>query len=195
MIHVVCLDDVPQQPWKNGGGSTQELLAWPALPDWIVRVSVARIEQDGPFSAFTGIDRWFAVISGAGVRLEIAGAPLTVVTESGPLHFDGAAAPGCALIDGPTQDLNLMVHRSAGEGSMQVAIPDHPWTSTAGLRAVYTADAAVLSSQTAAALALPAGALAWSGGASGDVWQIRRDGSGGTLRAWWLSFTAITSPA
>ena len=195
MIRVVTLDDAPLQPWKNGGGSTQELLAWPAVTDWLVRVSVARIEHDGPFSAFAGIDRWFAVVSGAGVALEIAGDIVPLDTQSAPLHFDGAAAPACTLVDGPTQDLNLMVRRSAGAGSMQVALPGHPWTSNAGLRALYTSDTTVLVSEAAGAIALPAGAFAWSHEASGDVWQIRHGATGDAPRAWWLSFTALTSLA
>jgi uncharacterized protein len=195
MIHVVRLDDAPPQPWKNGGGSTQELLAWPTVTDWIVRMSVAHIEQDGPFSAFAGIDRWFAVVSGAGVALEIAGDIVTLGTQSAPLHFDGAAAPACTLLNGPTQDLNLMVRRSAGAGDMQSATPGQTWTSNAGLRALYTADTAVLISEAAGAVALPAGACAWSHEASGDVWQIRHGATGDAPRAWWLSFTALTSPA
>jgi environmental stress-induced protein Ves len=35
----------------------------------VVRLSVADIERDGPFSAFAGLIRWFAVLSGAGVLL------------------------------------------------------------------------------------------------------------------------------
>jgi environmental stress-induced protein Ves len=41
-------------PWKNGGGVTRELLAWPGGGDWQVRISVAEIEADGPFSSFPG---------------------------------------------------------------------------------------------------------------------------------------------
>ena len=59
----------PPQPWRNGGGVTRELLAWPDGGDWRVRVSVADIDADGPFSAFPGVERWFAVLEGAGVAL------------------------------------------------------------------------------------------------------------------------------
>ena len=51
--------------WRNGGGRTRELLAWPDAADWKVRVSVADVESDGPFSAFPGVQRWFAVLEGA----------------------------------------------------------------------------------------------------------------------------------
>ena len=43
----VQLSAVPPQPWRNGGGSTRELLAWPAAADWKLRVSLATIAQDG----------------------------------------------------------------------------------------------------------------------------------------------------
>ena len=65
----VRLADCPPQPWRNGGGVTRELLAWPQAADWRLRVSVADIERDGPFSPFPGVDRWFAVIEGDGVEL------------------------------------------------------------------------------------------------------------------------------
>ena len=61
--------DLTPQPWKNGGGKTRELLAWPHPSDWILRLSVADIEADGPFSSFPGVQRWFAVLRGNGVRL------------------------------------------------------------------------------------------------------------------------------
>ena len=52
MNHTVALADVPAQAWRNGGGTMRELLAWPDASDWQLRVSVAEIEADGPFSAF-----------------------------------------------------------------------------------------------------------------------------------------------
>ena len=78
--------------------------------------------SSGPFSRFDGITRWFAVLQGAGVVLNVrtpcdsaaAGASdHTLTMNSAPLCFDGAAATGCQLIDGPTQDFNLMVRNSS----------------------------------------------------------------------------------
>lgn len=97
-------------PWKNGGGVTRELLRLPAGgDDWTLRISVADIDADGPFSPFPGITRWFAVLDGAGVRLGFADRTLNVRRGDPPLRFDGTDAPGCALLDGPTRDLNVMV--------------------------------------------------------------------------------------
>jgi environmental stress-induced protein Ves len=88
----------PPQPWKNGGGTTRELLAWPAAADWRVRLSVAEVAADGPFSRFEGVQRWFAVLRGAGVRLVVDGVAHTLTAASEPLAFDGAADTQCTLL-------------------------------------------------------------------------------------------------
>lgn len=107
---------VTPQPWKNGGGVTRELLRWPAngdaadgAGDWRLRLSVADIAADGPFSAFPGVMRWFAVLDGAGVVLSLPDGERTLRPGDAPFCFDGAMAPGCRLLDGPTVDLNLML--------------------------------------------------------------------------------------
>lgn len=112
--HQVALESVAPSPWRNGGGTTRELLAWPHLPDWRVRVSVAAIERSGPFSAFPEVDRWFAVLEGQGVRLDVAGSSHTVRRGSEPLRFDGALDTHCDLLEGPTQDFNLMLRGAKG---------------------------------------------------------------------------------
>lgn len=109
--NVVHLADIPATPWRNGGGVTRELAMWPDAGDWAWRMSVADVDKSGPFSKFDGIERWFAVLEGAGVQLDVAGVPYRVTAADAPLFFDGAAATGCELIDGKTRDFNLMVRR------------------------------------------------------------------------------------
>ncbi len=108
MVQIRAGDVVPT-PWRNGGGRTRELLARPAGSDWMIRVSLADIDANGPFSAFPGVERWFAVVEGAGVVLNFAGAP----------------APGCALLSGPIRDFNLMVR--GGGGVVRVVEPGPLW--------------------------------------------------------------------
>ncbi len=110
----VRLEDVKPIPWRNGGGVTRELLAWPDSADWKLRMSVAEVARDGPFSRFDGVERWFAVLSGAGVRLRLDGATHHLATGSAPLRFDGGAATDCTLLAGPTQDFNLMLRGARG---------------------------------------------------------------------------------
>ena len=189
MIQMVPLASALPQRWRNGGGSTQELLTWPDAGDWLVRVSVARIGQDGPFSSFPGIERWFTVLHGEGVALRFAGAEVVVHADSAPLRFDGATAPDCALIDGATQDLNLMVRSDSGHGVMQRVTTAAASVSAASLRAVYTAEPVALHIDDRHALSLPADSLAWCETAATQRWHLTSDGGGVTLRAWWLEFT------
>ncbi len=70
---VICAGAVAPQAWRNGGGQTRELLAWPAQGPWRLRISRADIDADGPFSAFPGVTRWFTVLQGAGVALTLDG--------------------------------------------------------------------------------------------------------------------------
>lgn len=134
---------VDAAPWRNGGGVTRELLAWPNAADWRVRISVAEIEADGPFSAFDGVLRWFAVLHGAGVVLGANGIERRLTPASAPLRFDGAQAPACRLIDGATRDLNLML-RYGTQGVLQRAVSGEHWTQAWRWRAAFVAQPARL---------------------------------------------------
>lgn len=118
--NLVNLADVPATPWKNGGGVTRELAVWPqASSDWAWRMSVADVVQDGPFSTFEGIDRWFAVLGGAGVQLQMAGQSYPLTSADAPFFFNGATPVDCRLLDGKTVDFNLMLRRSSASAQMQ----------------------------------------------------------------------------
>lgn len=136
----VCLADAPPQPWKNGGGTTRELLAWPSATDWRVRLSVAEVQADGPFSRFEGVRRFFAVLSGAGVRLAVDGQVHALTPASDPLAFDGGAGTQCALLGGATQDFNLMV-RGRDAVLQRAKAPVVLAASPALLQAVYAVSA------------------------------------------------------
>lgn len=170
-LHVVRLEAVASTPWRNGGGRTRELLAWPSPDDWTLRISVAEIERDGPFSAFPGVERWFAVLSGDGVRL---GDPPRALSPGDPPHrFDGGEAPACRLIGGPTRDLNVMARRSRATASLRPWGRGEPWTGgDATWRGVFTRFAGSLRRDDAAEIALPAESLAWALCRGEDVWQV-----------------------
>lgn len=109
---VVRFEEVAPAPWKNGGGLTRELVTWPEPDNWLWRMSVAQVSQSGAFSVFDGVQRWFAVLSGAGVRLVSGGRSCTVTALSDPLCFDGAVKTDCELINGATLDFNLMTRQT-----------------------------------------------------------------------------------
>ncbi|WP_417809829.1 HutD family protein [Thioclava sp.] len=110
-------DDLEAQPWKNGGGLTWEIAAFPegaGFEDMQWRLSMAEVASDGAFSAFAGIDRTLAVLSGAGMVLEFAqGGSIALDTSAPPLSFPGEAAIHARLTDGPILDLNIMTRRGA----------------------------------------------------------------------------------
>lgn len=185
MIRVVHLADVPEQPWKNGGGTTRELLAWPTAADWSLRLSVAHIDSDGPFSAFPGISRWFAVLSGGGVELSWQDRTAQLSPATAPLHFDGGDAPGCRLLSGPTEDLNLMLRHSHAQGVLRSAQDQDSWVGRGSWRAVYTATACTLHSGVDTAL--PAHSLAWDDTAN-TSWRLSGREA---LRAWWIELELV----
>lgn len=120
---IISLADVSPSPWKNGGGVTRELAVWPSAMDWRWRMSVAEVASDGPFSSFQGVQRWFAVLSGTGVRLDVGQPPNACAHQltpvAAPLHFDGGLPVHCTLLDGATQDFNLMQRGAHGRARMQ----------------------------------------------------------------------------
>lgn len=159
---LVRLDDVPASPWRNGGGVTRELLAWPEAADWTCRLSVAEVTQDGPFSRFDGVQRYFAVLDGAGVALGLDGQRVELRRDSAPFGFDSATPVDCQLLAGPTRDFNLMVRQPLGPALMRRIKGD--WSATmrtTKLIAMYSiatgAEARLGSKMTP----LPAACLAW----------------------------------
>ena len=184
MHRVVHLDNVAPQPWRNGGGQTRELLTWPSSGDWRLRISLADIQNDGPFSAFPGITRWFTVVHGRGVVLRFGSRTVTLGAGSDPLRFDGADAPDCSLIDGPTRDLNLMVRD--GEGMMLPARPGEPWDGGFAQRGVFTVIPGVLHPEHGAPTPLPANALLWQSEATTGALRFEPDEPVLGSAAWWL---------
>lgn len=112
--HTVQLEASAPQAWKNGGGLTRELLAWPSAGDWRIRLSVADIATAGPFSTYDGVHRWFAVLEGNGVRLNVNGEVTELRAESPAVGFPGSAHTSCSLLGGPTRDFNLMLRGATG---------------------------------------------------------------------------------
>ena len=101
--------------WANGRGFTQEIVTWPSPEEWAWRISLAEVNNDGPFSELAGVDRALAVASGKGMDLRIDGVSVTV-EKFGSITFPGESAVVAELIDGPVRDLNLMVRRDSDWG-------------------------------------------------------------------------------
>lgn len=99
-----------EQPWKNGRGVTAEVWRTPTGTDFDVRVSVARVTGDGPFSTFDGFDRWSCLIEG---HVELGGdGAWTQVTRDG-VQLRGEHALAARTRGGATL-LNVLMRRGAG---------------------------------------------------------------------------------
>jgi hypothetical protein len=104
------------KPWKNGGGVTREVAAFPPGSgldrfDW--RVSIADVAEDGPFSIFPGIERTLTILSGDGIALDIAGRETRLRPGEDPFSFPADQPADCRLLGGPVVDLNVMSRRGA----------------------------------------------------------------------------------
>ena len=133
------LANVPATPWKNGGGSTRELVCWPpataaagGMDSFGWRVSVATIAAPGPFSAFAGVDRQIMLLGGDGVHLTSSGWQHTLAERWQPFAFSGDEAVDCTMLGGISTDFNLMLRRGVWEGALQVVRSEPPPTG-AGL--------------------------------------------------------------
>ena len=105
--------------WKNGAGWTSEIVREPDADDWSWRLSIAEIEADAPFSAFTGVDRELVLLSGNGLRLRFEdGESHELHPPHDALRFAGERVCIGELLDGPTRDFNLMWKRDAVEATL-----------------------------------------------------------------------------
>ncbi|MCL7713073.1 HutD/Ves family protein [Stenotrophomonas mori] len=110
--HVIPSARYQRERWRNGLGWTREILRLPAQGEWQLRLSIAEIEQDAAFSAFPGVERELVLLQGEGLRLRFAdGRCTTLVPPYQRLRFAGEEAVDGELVDGATQDFNLMWRR------------------------------------------------------------------------------------
>lgn len=109
-------------PWKNGLGTTTELIKYenPQKNAFFFRLSMAKVEQDGPFSLFPGIERDLLILEGNGCRLHFPDREIELKNQLIPLHFHGEDAIHCSLIKGPIKDFNVMIDRNWGKTHVEV---------------------------------------------------------------------------
>ena len=207
--HIIQALHIPPVPWRNGGGQTRELLTRPdptptapAAPSaWHLRISLADVDRSGPFSAYPGVERWFCVITGAGVRLNIDGREQRMDPGSPPLRFSGASHVACDLLAGPTRDLNLMT--TSGQGQMLPVEPGRLWRSAVPQRGLFTRIAGTWTGARGARQVLAGQTLLWMDEAAEGTWDFVPDDTGtiagtGTLAGppgWWLAYAPETGGA
>jgi environmental stress-induced protein Ves len=124
--------DYHRMPWRNGGGTTTEILVAPRGTDvsrerFHYRLSIADIATDGPFSRFDGYDRHIMLLSGAGMTLDCGvHGRIELLTPFEPRSFSGDWDVRASLVAGPVCDFNLIVDRARASSSLGVRVLDAP---------------------------------------------------------------------
>jgi environmental stress-induced protein Ves len=119
LARILTPDAVDPVAWRNGAGSTRQLIDDPA--GW--RLSVAELEVNATFSDFPGLDRTFlplidVVLSIDGDRRRVA--------QGTTATFPGEASVSVELVAGPGRAVNLMTARGRCSGSL-IVIPRPEW--------------------------------------------------------------------
>ncbi len=100
--------------WPNGGGTTREIVSWPAdsTPanfDWCA--SVSTFAASGPLARHPGVDRTLVLLEGDGVRLRSKESHIDHRLDVPllPFSFSGDAEIYAKLLGGASADFNLLV--------------------------------------------------------------------------------------
>jgi environmental stress-induced protein Ves len=120
MLRILRNSDYPSRPWKNGGGTTRDILVSPpgaSLDDFDWRLSLAQVDRDGPFSRFDTVDRTLVLLSGA-MTLHEPDRRIELVRGE-PVGFPGERAIEATLSGGSTLDLNVMTRRGRVQHTVQ----------------------------------------------------------------------------
>lgn len=103
--------DYTEQPWANGRGTTVELLRVEREGALQLRLSMAMVVENGPFSVFPGLERSLTVISGPGFRLKGRGIDLRCDALV-PVAFPGDVPVRAVATKGQqSNDFNVMTAR------------------------------------------------------------------------------------
>ncbi len=118
MRKVLTSSQYLKKPWKNGQGTTQEIMVWPpgSNDQFVWRMSIADLKESGAFSLYPEYNRILVLIEGASVGIDQSGvqSELPLLT---PFAFDGGINI-YAHVKVPGRDFNLMLRKGMASGSV-----------------------------------------------------------------------------
>ena len=137
---VLRAKDYPRMPWKNGGGSTEEITrdAGVGLEGFGWRLSIADISESGGFSTFTGYERVITVLQGDGMTLRVDGQDTQPLLPLHPFAFNGESEVSCTLLGGPIRDFNLIYAPQHYCARLQWLAGEQRFFSSAGTVLVFS---------------------------------------------------------
>jgi environmental stress-induced protein Ves len=123
MRHLTPADYI-LQPWKNGRGTTIEMLRIERDGQLLLRLSRASVVEDGPFSLFPGMERNLTVLTGPGFRL--TGDSINLRCDPlVPVAFPGDVAVTATETNGKqSDDFNVMTARALPRPEVALAQND-----------------------------------------------------------------------
>ena len=132
--------DYPRMPWKNGGGSTEEITrdGGAGLEGFGWRLSIADIGESGGFSTFAGYERVITVLQGDGMTLRADGQDTKSLLPLDPFAFSGESQVSCTLLGGPIRDFNLIYAPQRYSARLQWLDGEQRFFSSAGTVLVFS---------------------------------------------------------
>jgi environmental stress-induced protein Ves len=123
--------ELRQTRWA--GGVTTELAISPATAtleerNFLCRISASTVEQDAPFSDFSGYERILMLLFGQGLELSIAGKRTVLTSRFQLIRFPGDAKVDVKILGGPIMDFNVIFRKAANAQVRTVALGNQPLT-------------------------------------------------------------------
>lgn len=146
-FNVMSPDQFRTVAWKNGKGSTKELVFGGASEDsfdW--RLSMAPVITDGEFSDFEHYDRTLVLINGNGLTLDYDNGQQDVLSQRFDMaHFDGGWRTSAKLHDGGILDFNVMTRqgRCRSDESVLEGSKGQHLSVSANLLFIYSVDSEI----------------------------------------------------
>jgi uncharacterized protein len=119
--------DYRVMPWANGRGQTAEMFREEGPDGLLLRLSIAVVAENGPFSMLPGIERNLTVISGPGFFLRGDGVTLHAAPLA-PVAFSGDLLVRATDVAGVSEDFNVMTARNMPKP--RVWLPQPGWISS-----------------------------------------------------------------
>ena len=124
MTNILYAKDFKEMPWENGGGITREIYRISHESDptkFYFRISIAQVNQSGPFSVFPGVDRFLMLLDGKGFLLHFEDkSNVKLSTPFDSFEFEGEEKIQCELID-KSVDFNVMTDRNWANSKVTLA--------------------------------------------------------------------------
>ena len=139
-LKVLRAEGYPRMPWKNGGGSTEEITrdAGAGLEGFGWRLSIADIAESGGFSSFSGYQRVITVLQGDGMTLCVDGEDTRPLLPLDPFAFSGKSQVYCTLLGGAIRDFNLIYAPQRYSARLQWLDGEQRFFSSAGTVLVFS---------------------------------------------------------